>query len=89
MIRALYLAAPRREQAEERYRRISEGHAPVLDCYLSEGACRAHVAAFPTAFRENCRVWLVTERFGPDGRMVTAEDITDRSNVVELRRPAG
>lgn len=89
MTRSLYLAAPRREQAEERYRRISRNQAPVLDCYLSEGACRAHVAAFPPAFRENSRIWLVTERFGPDGRMVTAEDITDRSNVLELRRPAG
>lgn len=26
---------------------------------------------------------------GPDGRMVTAEDITDRSNIVEIRRPTG
>jgi hypothetical protein len=88
MSRTLFLPAVNQHQAERHFRRINHGEAPALDCYLSEGACRAHVSAFPPAFRENCKIWLVTERAGPDGRIVVALDQSHRTNVVQFRRPA-
>lgn len=85
MTRTLFLPAVNQHQAERHYRRIVDGAAPALECYLSEGACRAHVSAFPPAFRENCKLWRVSERFGPDGRMVVASDVSGRSNVIAFR----
>lgn len=86
MNRSLFLPGASRRAAEDRYRRIITGSAPTLEAYLSEPACRALIANYPEPWGASCRLWLVSERFGPDGRMVTAEDVTD--NVVPLRRDA-
>lgn len=85
MMRVLYIPAVNSSQAEGHFRRISAGLSPALEAYLSEGACRHMVERFPPAFRANSRIWAVTERFGPDGPMVVAQDITERpANVIGL-----
>lgn len=90
MMRALYIPAITASQAEDFYLRVRRNVLTAPVSYHSEHECRAGVATYPRALRENTRIWCVTERFGPDGPIVVAEDITARpENVIGLtgRRP--
>jgi hypothetical protein len=83
MMRALYLPAPKARDAESYFRMINRGDVLAIPAYLSEGACREMVNSFSPECRSRMRVWCVTERLGPDGRIVVADDITARPpNVV-------